>query len=124
MKGKLRRLESTFILLTHLTTIALWLLWNDLYSFFSGSREHALTLLTSSPLPPTIEPPSPGPEPPEDRRSKRLKTSRQAWESEETTDNEDILDRFLKVKQFANHQMSSYESMFYQIYYTTITILH
>ena len=92
--------------------------------FFSGSREHALTLLTSSPLPPTIEPPSPGPEQPEDRRSKRLKTSRQAWESEETTDNEDILDRFLKVKQFANHQMSSYESMFHKTQIIIIKIVY
>ena len=59
-----------------------------------------------------LEPPSPAPDLPEDRRSKRLKTSRQAWESEETTDNEDILDRFLKVKQFADHRIPSYESKF------------
>lgn len=62
-------------------------------------------------MPPTVEPPSPGPELPEDRRAKRSKASRQ-WESEETTDNEDILDRFLKVKQFAAHQIPSFESRF------------
>ena len=73
-----------------------------------------MTLLTSSPIPSNAEP-SQLPELPEDRRSKRLKTSRQAWESEEGTD-EDILDRFLKVKQFADHRIPSYESNFYNLH--------
>jgi hypothetical protein len=67
-----------------------------------------MTLLTSSPIPANSEP-SQLAELPEDHRSKRLKTSRQAWESEDGTD-EDILDRFLKVKQFADHRIASFES--------------
>ena len=70
-----------------------------------------MTLLTTSPIPPNVEP-SQLPELPEDHRSKRLKTARQAWESEDGTD-EDILDRFLNVKQFANHRIHSYESEFH-----------
>ena len=58
---------------------------------------------------PVINEPSPAPEQPDVHPSKRLKTARQAWESEETTD-EDILDQFLKVKQFASNRISSYES--------------
>ena len=58
---------------------------------------------------PIINEPSPVPEQTEVHPSKRLKTARQAWESEETTD-EDILDQFLKVKQFASNRISSYES--------------
>ena len=72
-------------------------------------RDHSLTLLAASSPMPIINEPSPVPEQTEVHPSKRLKTARQAWESEETTD-EDILDQFLKVKQFASNRISSYES--------------
>ena len=72
-------------------------------------RDHTITLLTSSPLPSIITEPSPAQEVPDESRTKRLKTARNTWESEDGTD-EDILDQFLKVKRFADHQLPSYES--------------
>ena len=44
---------------------------------------------------------------------KLLSTTKHAWESEEQDD--DILDRFLKVKKFADNRMASYESKWYTL---------
>ena len=71
-------------------------------------REHALTLLSSPQIPQHADEP-PLPESPDEDAATRLEKSRQAWESEEA-ESVDILDRFLKVKQFAGARIPSYES--------------
>ena len=54
-------------------------------------------------------PDSPELDPDVDTRPKKLLTAtKHAWESEDQ--DEDILDRFLKVKKFADNRVASYES--------------